>query len=61
MAIDRYRTRKIELVEKRQRRSWQHFSMTRAGRMSWANWFVLQGMDFTICSPTGDEGQQGEG
>ncbi|WP_287003346.1 MULTISPECIES: hypothetical protein [Sphingobium] len=39
MAIDLHRTAKIEAVERQRCIPWQHFSMTRAGRMSWANWF----------------------
>lgn len=33
---------KLETHERRWReRSWRHFSQTRRGRMSWADWFPL--------------------
>ena len=37
---DPARTRKIEAVERQRKVNWRHFSMTRAGRMSWADWFA---------------------
>jgi hypothetical protein len=42
MAVDLYRTRKIEAVEKQRKVNWEHFSMTRKGMMSWANWFIMR-------------------
>ena len=43
MAIDPARTRKINAVERQKRGNgwWRHRGLSRTGRMSWANWFIM--------------------